>query len=298
MNSPLISVIIPTHNRADYLGKAVDSVLSQRYGRFELIVVDDGSRDGTRKVLSRREDRRLQYICIEHAGVSKSRNIGVRNSQGAYIAFLDSDDYWHPDKLARQVKYHLDHPEVSISQTQEIWIRKGRRVNPRKKHLKPSGHIFPQSLHLCTITPSSVMMRPELFRSLGGFDEDMPACEDYDLWLRLTAAHQVGLIDEALLTKLGGHEGQLSGRYPAMERFRLYSLGKLMYSGCLNDQQTCLAKRVFEEKCSILLNGIRKRDLAPEALLRFMESLSRLALSPDDFYQLGRYYLLSDHFFQ
>ena len=140
----------------------------------------------------------LRYFRQDRSGVSAARNLGVRQSRGRLIAFLDSDDLWQPDKLKIQVRFMENSPEVQICQTDEVWIRHGVRVNPRIKHRKPSGDIFERSLDLCLVSPSAVMMTRELFDRSGGFDESLPVCEDYDLWLRIARDYPVPLIEQPL----------------------------------------------------------------------------------------------------
>ncbi len=293
----MISVIIPTYNRAKSVTKAIESVLIQTYNDFELIVIDDGSEDNTIQSLKSITDNRLRVYGTDHSGVSASRNEGVRRSKGDYIAFLDSDDLWHSNKLKRQVQFHRDNPDISISQTQEIWIRNGRRVNPKTKHLKPKGYIFPESLYLCTITPSSVMMTREVFDRFSGFDEDLPACEDYDLWLKISSRCHIGLIDDYLLTKHGGHEDQLSQKYKAMDRFRVYSLAKLLLSPGITDSQRQQIVEVLTQKTNILLNGARKRSENTLPLKQFFDAVLKQKLSLENYLLQARQLLLSDQYF-
>ncbi len=260
----LVSVIIPTHNRADRVVGAVESVLSQSETAHEVIVVDDGSTDDTRARLAPYRDR-IRLEARQHRGVSSARNHGAGVARGDWLAFLDSDDEWLPDKLARQCAFHRAQPEISISQTGEIWIRNGVRVNPCKHHAKPRGDIFEPSLERCLVSPSAVMLRRDLFREAGGFDEGLPVCEDYDLWLRLGVRHRFGLVDEALMVKHGGHDDQLSTRYWGMDRFRVQSLSALLASGALRGDQRRSAIRTLRGKCSVLANGARKRGRAEDA---------------------------------
>ncbi len=297
MSNPLISVVIPTYNRELKVTEAIRSVLSQSYSNFELIVIDDGSTDQTIQAIASIKDSRFQFLTIERSGVSRARNIGASVANGSFLAFLDSDDSWHKDKLKKQAAYHLKNPQQLISQTQEIWIRNNKRVNPKNKHAKPAGYIFEESLHLCTITPSSVIMTKELFDSFEGFDEKMSACEDYDLWLRITAKHEVALIDELLLTKYGGHQDQLSQIHAAMDRFRIYSLGKIILSGILNESQIRQATTVFKNKVKILLNGVYKRQGENHELKEFLERLQELDLNSTSFLQQSEELLLSEAYF-
>lgn len=258
MIPPQVSVIIPTYNRVAFVLEAVDSVLKQTLQDFELIVIDDGSTDGTAEALKRFEDR-LFYRYQDNQGVSGARNLGLQMARGKWIAFLDSDDLWLPEKLETQVRFFSENPGAVICQTEEIWIRKGRRVNPQKKHQKFSGDIFAPSLLLCLVSPSAVMIQRNLFDQLGYFDVTLPACEDYDLWLRISSQFHVYLIDQPLTIKRGGHPDQLSRTIPALDRFRIQALVKLLDSGRLTAQQYEQAFKELQTKCRIYGQGCLKR---------------------------------------
>ncbi|MDA8139771.1 MAG: glycosyltransferase [Desulfobacteraceae bacterium] len=260
---PYLSVIIPTFNRAAWVKQAIDSVLAQTYSRFELIIVDDGSTDTTPELLAT-YGHRMTTIYQDNAGVSAARNHGIREADGELIAFLDSDDYWLPDKLAAQVSYFSDHPTAMICQTEETWIRNGRRVNPKLRHQKHGGMIFEKSLPLCLISPSAVMLRRSLLDEVGLFDESLPACEDYDLWLRITWKYPVGLIDTPLIVKRGGHPDQLS-RMAELDKYRIQAIIKILDENCLSPSQKKAALAMLEEKCLIYANGCRKRGRDEEA---------------------------------
>jgi len=262
--STLISVIIPTYERADRLVRAVESVLDQSDAGCELIVVDDGSTDATAQRMAS-YGTRLRYHRRDHSGVSAARNEGARLARGEWLAFLDSDDEWLSGKVSEQRRFHRDNPDVPVSQTGEIWIRNGVRVNPCKHHAKPRGDVFDASLDRCLVSPSAVMLRRDVFDDIGGFDEDLPVCEDYDLWLRLGSRVHFGLIEEALVVKYGGHEDQLSRQYWAMDRFRVAAIGKLLEEGCLDRHRRDAALGVLEGKCRILANGARRRGRDGEA---------------------------------
>jgi glycosyltransferase involved in cell wall biosynthesis len=260
---PRVSVVIPTWNRAWCLGEALDSVLAQGFRDFELIVVDDGSTDGTAGLLAR-YGAALRTIRQENRGVAAARNAGIAAARGALIAFLDSDDLWLPEKLAVQVAHFDRRPAALICQTGEIWVRRGRRVNPRRRHRKPEGMIFEPSLELCLVSPSAVMLRRELLAEVGLFDEELPACEDYDLWLRVACRHPVDLIDRPLVVKRGGHPDQLSAAW-GLDRFRIRSLARLLASGRLDPDQARAAARTLRQKCAVYANGCRKRGRLAEA---------------------------------
>ncbi len=262
-SKPLVSVIIPTYNRGWILKEAIDSVLAQDFKDYELIVVDDGSSDNTREVL---DTYGQEIIVLRQAnkGVSAARNRGIAEAGGQLVAFLDSDDLWLPRKLSRQVDFFNLNPDAVINQTEEIWIRNGVRVNPKNRHRKPSGMIFERSLGLCLVSPSAVMIRKTLLDVVGVFDENLPACEDYDLWLRISCRYPVHLIDTPLIIKRGGHQDQLS-KAAGLDRFRIQSLGKIIESGRLTESQYRAAVDNLRNKCAIYAAGCRKRGREVEA---------------------------------
>jgi len=253
-----VSVIVPTRDRRVLLRRALDSVRGQTHPPNEIIVVDDGSRDDTVEMLrSRYPD--VAVLQQEGSGVSAARNRGIACSRSPWIALLDSDDEWLPDKLARQLAALRKTPGAVVCHTDEIWVRNGVRVNPRRRHAKHGGHIFERCLPLCCISPSSILLHRSVLEDIGGFDETLPVCEDYDLWLRMTASYPVLLVDEPLLVKYGGHDDQLSRRYWGMDRFRIRALEKLLDSGGLAPEQRRAARRVLEDKVRIYAAGAQKR---------------------------------------
>jgi glycosyltransferase involved in cell wall biosynthesis len=260
---PKVSVIIPTYNRGWILREAIDSVLAQDYTDYELIVVDDGSTDDTRKILGS-YGRDIIVLRQPNQGVSAARNRGIAESHAQLVAFLDSDDLWLSQKLTRQVAFFQSNPDAMICQTEETWVRNGVRVNPKKRHHKLSGLIFEPSLALCLVSPSAVMIRKTLFDTVGLFDERLPACEDYDLWLRISCQYPVFLIDEPLIIKRGGHQDQLS-KAAGLDKYRIQALTKIVKSGQLSESQTRAAVKTLKEKCAIFANGCRKRGREDEA---------------------------------
>lgn len=254
---PLVSAIIPTFNRGWIVAEAVQSILAQDYEPLEIIVVDDGSTDNTIEILEPFMDK-ITLLKEENRGVSAARNLGIKKSKGEFVAFLDSDDLWLPKKISCQVDFFNANPEAVICQTQEIWIRNGKRVNPKKKHKKLSGMIFEPSLHLCLVSPSAVMMTRSFFDITGYFDETLPACEDYDLWLRTAVSHPVFLIDKPYIIKKGGHGDQLSARH-SLDKYRIRAIEKLLKGNELTTKQRDAAKQVFKEKQRIYSQGCLKR---------------------------------------
>lgn len=265
-----LSVIIPTYNRAVFLSEAIQSVLDQDYFQtgavhidWELLVIDDGSTDHTREIVKSFKNR-IQYHFQENKGVSAARNLGLRLSQGEFVAFLDSDDLWRQNKISLQMRYLTAHPEAMMCCTEEIWIRNGVRVNPKQKHRKYSGWVFEKFLPLCLLSLSSALFRRRLFDEIGVFDEELPACEDYDLGIRLSHKYPVHFLPEPLIVKRGGHQDQLSQKYWGMDRFRIAALEKALGMELSNSQEK-LVKQEMAKKCRILINGFKKRNKKEEA---------------------------------
>jgi glycosyltransferase involved in cell wall biosynthesis len=262
----MISVIIPTFNRAKLLVEAVRSVVDQKDVPMgvEVIVVDDGSTDNTKEALEALTGK-IAYVRRDRSGVSMARNQGISMSGGEWIAFLDSDDLWLPGKLQAQMEFFSDHPDILWCQTQEIWIRNGRRINARKYHGKPSGYCFPLLLERCLVSPSAVIAHRSVFDSAGLFDESLPACEDYDLWLRIGCRFPIGLVEKPLVVKRGGHCDQLSANIANLDKYRIESIVKLIRTVPLSPEQRRAAEKMLEEKRRIYSDGCRKRGNIAEA---------------------------------
>lgn len=252
-----ISVIIPSYNRIHTLIRAIDSVLGQDSPVDEIIVVDDGSNDGTAGQISQLYPT-LRLIQQPNRGVSAARNAGINQACHAWIALLDSDDSWMPGKISQIRQAQNRHPEIRLFHSDEIWIRNGVRVNAMKKHLKTGGWIFERCLPRCVISPSSVVLHRSLLQSVGLFDESLPACEDYDLWLRVCHQYPVHYIDRPLITKYGGHKDQLSKQYWGIDRFRIHSIHRLLQQGELSESDYAVAMSTLIGKLEILLKGAKK----------------------------------------
>jgi glycosyltransferase involved in cell wall biosynthesis len=259
-----ISVVVPTYNRVHTLPRALDSILAQTLPASEVIVVDDGSQDGTETMI-RRHYPQVRYLNQPNGGVSRARNRGIAEAGGDWIALLDSDDAWLADKLAAQRAALRQHSGIRLCHTEEVWIRRGQRVKQMDKHAKSGGHIFRACLPRCVISPSASLLHRSLFEEMGGFDEDLPACEDYDLWLRICATEKVAFVPTPQIRKYGGHADQLSRKYWGMDRFRIRALEKIIGSGRLDAGDRAAACDVLITKAGILATGARKRGNAERA---------------------------------
>ena len=262
----LISVIITTYNRQNFLQTAIESVLKQRFQNFELLIIDDGSTDNTEKTVKSFRHKEIKYIYQKNQGVSSARNRGIKSAQAPFISFLDSDDTWKKNKLEIQYKTMLENPQYLLSHTEEIWYKNGKILNPRKIHKKHHGNIFHQSLKLCAISPSTVLARKDLFNIIGLFDENLMVCEDYDLWLRFTAGFPILLIPEALTIKQGGHSDQLSQKFTGMDKFRICAMEKLLNNPKITWKKDKLEMIIKElrRKCIIYGKGCLKHNKQEE----------------------------------
>ncbi|RLD17738.1 MAG: glycosyltransferase family 2 protein [Caldiserica bacterium] len=251
----MVSVIITTYNRKNFLKEAIESVLNQTYKEIEIIVVDDGSIDGTEEIVKKYP---VKYFWQKNRGISSARNVGFKLSKGEYIAYLDSDDLWKKEKLEKEVNFLKENPQYPLCYTDEVWYRNGEFLNQKKKHKKYDGFIFEKCLPLCIISPSSALFRRWVLEKYK-FDEKLPVCEDYDLWLRITKDYPVGFIPEKLIIKRGGHPDQLSKKYPAMDRFRIYALKKLLKDRNLDKEKRKLVVEELKRKSKIVFKGALKR---------------------------------------
>jgi len=256
-----ISVVIPTYNRYEVLQRALKSVYSQSYKPKEIIIIDDGSNDETAQI--QKLFPQIKYYYQENSGVSSARNLGIKKAICEWIAFLDSDDEFHLDKLRYQIEFHKKHPDILMSYTDEKWIRNASEVKMPKKYQKFGGSIFTECLSHCIIAPSATMMHKDLLGSVGLFDETLEVCEDYDLWLRVASKNEIGLIDKKLITKFGGAADQLSMKFWGMDRYRVQSLEKLLNLD-LSLEQKSLVKKTLLNKYSLLLKGAVKYDRMSE----------------------------------
>ena len=259
-----VSVIIPTHNRAEYLPHALDSVYSQACPVVEVIVVDDGSTDHTVEKL-RSAYPSVHFLKQENHGVSSARNLGIVKASHPWIALLDSDDRWAPQKLQRQINHLSQKPSLRAVHTGEKWIRNGKQVNIPATLDKSEDRLWERSLEKCIICPSSVLLHQSVFKKIGNFDHSLPICEDYDFWLRLLLTHKIGLIDEPLVHKYGGHPDQLSMSTWGLDRFRVQSLEKISTFKNITPRHRAQIYETIIRKTDLLVKGFIKHQKHEEA---------------------------------
>ncbi len=258
-----ISVVIPTYNRYTLLKRAIASVYAQTYLPKEVIVVDDGSDDATQKIQKDFPD--IVYIYQKNSGVSAARNRGIFAAKHEWIAFLDSDDTWHENKLHEQQDFHQNNPEVLISYTDEIWIRNSKEIKIPKKFKKIGKDAFLENISYCNIAPSSVCLHKSLLDKYGLFDTNLEVCEDYDLWLRIALKEKIALIDKKLINKYAGHENQLSFKHWGMDRFRVQTLEKILPDASALQKRDI--KAMLVQKYKLLSKGALKYDKKQESIL-------------------------------
>lgn len=260
--APKISVVIPTYNRSEKVQRAIQSVISQTYKFWELVIVDDGSTDDTLISLDslNTHDDHIQIHSRPHGGAAASRNFGIGKATGEWIGFLDSDDWWHPEKLQQQVLDIQNNPFTKIFHTEECWIRNGKPAFPQKKHRKQSGEIFEQAVQLCPISMSTVLVHRSLFNELGYFDSSYPVCEDYDFWLRSLWKYPVYLNSSLLVTQFAETSDQLSKKFVALDYYRVKSLVKIIKNEHISEQKKVVAVASATRRCELLLRGYKKHS--------------------------------------
>ena len=259
-----VSVIIPTFNRVEYLPDALDSVYSQTHPVSEVIVVDDGSTDHTVEKLSPSYPS-VQFLRQENQGVSSARNLGIAKASHPWIALLDSDDRWTPQKLERQINHLSQNPSLRAVHSGEKWIRDGKEINIPASLDKSKEGLWERSLEKCIICPSSVLLHQSVFEKTGTFDPSLAICEDYDFWLRLLLTHEIGLIDEPLVHKYGGHPDQLSMSTWGLDRFRVQSLKKISGFENISPTQKAQIYETIIRKTDLLIQGFKKHGKYEEA---------------------------------
>ena len=257
----MVDVVVPSYNRWEFLKRAIRSVQNQTFTTWKLWVVDDGSTDETASRINEflSSDSRIKLISSKaNHGVSWARNKGIEQGEGEWVAFLDSDDEWLPEKLEKQIQFSKLNPQFPLIHCNEVWIKGGKELAQKKKHKKQGGRVFIPSVRLCCISPSAALLKRSLLNEVGLFREDFPVCEDYELWLRVTSGYSVGFVEEALVIKHGGHKDQLSCRYSAMDYWRVKALKNYLNDEKLSIEERKTVKEVMLKKAKILLRGYDK----------------------------------------
>jgi len=250
-----ITVIIPTHNREKLLAKTLESVLNQTVKADEIIIIDDGSTDDTKALILQYDNDTIKYIYQKNNGVSSARNHGIHLASNEWLCFLDSDDIWELNKLEKQIQFHNENEHILFSHTDELWMFNQKIINQKKHQLKPSGFCFEENIPNTLIGASTVMIHKKVLKDVGYFDEQLIACEDYDLWLRILHKYELGLINQKLIIKVAGHEKQLSFTTKLMDTYRIKALQKHLDSEYKNILLTEIIK-----KCDILIKGAIKHN--------------------------------------
>ncbi len=258
-----LAVVIPTFNRRPLLERCLDSVHAQTRCPEEIIVVDDGSTDGTADWIQTLFPS-IKLIAQENRGVSAARNAGIQAASCEWIAFLDSDDVWLPNKIEAQISALKSNPEYKICHSEERWIFQGKQKRVPPAYRKQEGWIFENCLPLCAISPSTAVIHRSIFETVGLFDESLPACEDYDLWLRIACRYPVLLVDQPLIEKHGGNPDQLSNQR-GLDSYRIHALQSILNSGHLNSEYRKSAIETLRSKCDIVANAAEKSGRTKEA---------------------------------
>ena len=275
-----VSVIIPTLNRCKLLKRALSSVLTQTVKPDEVIVIDNGSSDQTDIMVSSSFPT-IKYLVEKKKGVSAARNRGISFAQSNWIALLDSDDTWKPNKIEKQLQFANQNKDLRLIHTNEIWYRNGKLLNQMKKHQKSGGNIFEKSLELCCVSPSSSIIQKDVFNDYGFFDEKLEVCEDYDMWIRITAKEEIGYLSEPMVFKYGGHEDQLSKKFWGMDRFRIKSLEKNIENDWFSKEQIKIVYKKLIEKLIIVSTGAKKRG-NQEAFQKYDQKLKQCLIKLEE----------------
>ena len=264
-----VTVVIPVRNRVEMLRRAVESVLAQTCQNFDLVVVDDASTEDMSGVKDLVESRGHYWLLLkENIGPAAARNAGAQVGEGEWMACLDSDDGWSPEKLESQLAWFANHPEMEISQCEEEWVRNGLPLKKKENQHQPDGWVFEKCVEVCCVSPSCTMISRRLWQKLGGFDERYRVCEDYELWLRASLDNPVGLVKGGtgpLVTRHGGHDDQLSFAVEAMDRFRVLALLELMQKQELTESQRQVVVEGVLQRAEVLKKGALKRGKDADA---------------------------------
>lgn len=297
---PKISVIIPTYNHVLHLGQAIDSVLDQTYGNYEIIVVDDGSTDNTRHLVEGYGDS-ARYIYQENRGLAGARNTGIRSARGIFMAFLDADDYFEKDNLEKKIPFLESHPEIDwvysdwdyLDEDNHFLERGSIKWSYRDKKLKSA--LFEELLYNRNfISPCTVVVKKSVMEAVGYFDPDVVCQEDWDLWLRLSLKYPSHYIDEVLVHVVG-HPDSLSKNFSKWVHGNALIVNKLNRTIPLDfpNRKRALA-RLNADKYTYLGRDLVQRGETGKALKAYLKSIRQLPLQKKIYWRvliglLGKY---------
>lgn len=264
-----ISVVLPTYNRANIIGKSIESVLNQTYQDLELIIVDDGSTDNTEAVVNVFKDNRIRYHKMDqNGGVSMARNIGVALATYDLVALEDSDDIWSPTKLEKQMQYWNLHPEFNMVYCPyEMELENKRLVTPSglpREELE--GNILSYLLLRNSIGAPTVLFKKQAFLECGGFDPEFKSLEDWDFAIRFAKKNQIGFFDEVLV-RASHSTGGISSGFGAYYESRCRLLAK--------HRNEIIAEGLFDTVVLDIFNRAEQAgilDVVKKLLFAFMQS--------------------------
>jgi glycosyltransferase involved in cell wall biosynthesis len=271
---PKVSVIIQTYNRKEFLPEALESAFSQTFKDYEVVVIDDGSQDGTDKFMAeylKNCQHDIRYIFQKNQGIPLARNRGINECKGQYIAFLDSDDLFMPEKLAKCVAFLDQNPDYGMVYTDLFLVdEKGNILESwfQSKKEFSQGNIYRNLLKECFIIPTSSVIRTEVFKKIGYFDPEIYFCNDYDLWIRISRHFKIGLIKEPLV-KWRQHNQNASKNFKATAQDNIKIFSKQLN---IKDQDS-FSRMLLRKKLSINHFDLGIWNLADE----------RIALARHDF---------------
>lgn len=254
-----VDVVIPAYGRPAQLKEAIASVQAQSFRDWRLWLVDDASEIPIAAEITAGDPRITLLRLPKNRGPGYARNYGVSCGSAPLVAFLDSDDLWHPEKLERAVRAFAGQPELQWWHSNETWLRHGVPVRQKAIHRKQAGQFFERALERCLISPSAVVLRRQFFQLHGGFAPAFRLCEDYELWLRLLPKAPVGYSDHPLTTKRAGDWPQLSSARE-IDRYRvlaMHRIWRLLRHELPEHWRTALLDECVR-KCTLLLNGAKK----------------------------------------
>ena len=266
----LVSILIPAYNAARFVERALQSATAQTHQNLEIIVVDDGSRDGTAKIVKGVNDTRITYIYQDNAGPGSARNTALRRCRGEYVSFLDADDYYHPRKIERQLDFLKTNPRYKIVYCNALHVYADRphRIY-KKKDVYRSGRILPELLTSSYVNPNAVLVAREVFERIGGFVETRYYPEEWDLWLRMTlAGFEFGYLDEDLVTvEIREGSNTTMEIQPIAKRYAITMFEKLLPAPMFVDGVVCSAARAVRSlrpklALACLANGQRQEFAA------------------------------------